>query len=101
MELFHVPCPGCGLSRACAAVIRGDWAQAMRLHAFAPLFLAVILLFCMAACLPRRSRLNLTARIERMERQTAFPTLLLIMLVLYWFVRLLYAPDAFRSLVAT
>ncbi|HSZ55190.1 MAG TPA: DUF2752 domain-containing protein [Tepidisphaeraceae bacterium] len=101
MELFHVPCPGCGLSRACAAVIRGDWHQAIRLHAFAPFLLAAIALFWVAACLPSQARLRLAAYVERMERQTGLPTLLLIMLVLYWIVRLLYAPDAFRSLVAT
>ncbi len=27
-----VPCPGCGLTRATWAVLRGDWAEAARLH---------------------------------------------------------------------
>jgi hypothetical protein len=34
-----IPCPGCGLTRAMAALARGDLLAALRLHPFAPLFL--------------------------------------------------------------
>ncbi len=33
-----IPCPGCGLTRAFAALARGEWAQAVRLHPLAYLF---------------------------------------------------------------
>jgi hypothetical protein len=30
--LFHVPCPGCGMTRAALAMLRGDFAHAYTLH---------------------------------------------------------------------
>jgi Protein of unknown function (DUF2752) len=30
--LFRIPCPGCGMGRAAHALLRGDVAQALRLH---------------------------------------------------------------------
>jgi hypothetical protein len=35
-----IPCPLCGLSRACFALARGDWREMFRLHPLAP-FLAL------------------------------------------------------------
>jgi hypothetical protein len=37
--LLHVPCPGCGLTRATLAIARGDLARAFALH---PLSLVVV-----------------------------------------------------------
>lgn len=34
---FGVPCPGCGLTRASLALLRGDFAAALRFHPLAPL----------------------------------------------------------------
>jgi uncharacterized protein DUF2752 len=36
-ELFGLPCPGCGLTRAASALLRGDFAGAIRLHPLTPL----------------------------------------------------------------
>ena len=33
----HIPCPGCGLTRATLALLRGDVATALSLHPLAPL----------------------------------------------------------------
>jgi hypothetical protein len=30
--LFHAPCPGCGMTRAALALLRGDFARAYALH---------------------------------------------------------------------
>jgi hypothetical protein len=35
-RLFHLPCPGCGMTRAFAALAKGDWASAVLLHPLAP-----------------------------------------------------------------
>jgi hypothetical protein len=36
-RLAGIPCPGCGLSRALLALVRGQWGDAGRLHPLAPL----------------------------------------------------------------
>lgn len=35
-RLFHLPCPGCGLTRAFAHLAKGEWAAAFVLHPLAP-----------------------------------------------------------------
>jgi hypothetical protein len=49
----HVPCPGCGMTRACVALARGELAQAWSLHPFAYLLVPLSLL---VACWPTRTR---------------------------------------------
>ena len=39
-RFFHLPCPGCGMTRAIAAIARGDWRAALALQPLAPLLLA-------------------------------------------------------------
>lgn len=96
-----LPCPGCGLSRACAAGLRGDWRKATRLHAYWPLFLLAIGLFAIAAVLPPVVVNRFARRLDRAERRTRFAVLLLVGLVLYWAARLGYAPAEFAHLIAT
>jgi len=43
-RLFHIPCPGCGLTRAFAHLAKGEWAAAVTLHPCAPLLAAEAIL---------------------------------------------------------
>jgi hypothetical protein len=43
--LTGIPCPTCFLTRATCASLRGDWHQALQLHAFGPLVAAALLLW--------------------------------------------------------
>jgi uncharacterized protein DUF2752 len=35
-RLFHLPCPGCGMTRAFAHLAKGEWGAALGLHPLAP-----------------------------------------------------------------
>jgi uncharacterized protein DUF2752 len=35
-RLFHLPCPGCGMTRAFAHLAKGEWSAAVRDHPLAP-----------------------------------------------------------------
>jgi Protein of unknown function (DUF2752) len=41
-ELFGLPCPGCGLTRAAWALLRGDFRGALSLHPLSPLLVPVV-----------------------------------------------------------
>jgi len=45
-ELLHLQCPGCGATRAFAALLRGHFVEAVRFNALATLLLPVIAAYC-------------------------------------------------------
>lgn len=82
-----VACPGCGLGRACAALLRGDWADAWRLHAFAPVAVGAVVLFAGAAgndAIRQRARDG----IARIEARVPVAAWVLGALIIYWLARL-------------
>jgi hypothetical protein len=85
-------CPGCGLTRGVLALLQGRPVLAMHYHAFSPLAVLVGLLFAVMAFTPDRQRLAAAAGIERFERRTGLSAVLLIVLHVYWIVRLIYSP---------
>ena len=44
-SLTNIPCPGCGMSRACLAILRGDFAAAIAFHAMVWSLPFLLLLF--------------------------------------------------------
>ena len=98
VHTFGLPCPGCGLTRATIALLRGDWRNALALHLYAPVLLLALFLFACAALLPARPRDALVSGVASIERRTGLTTFLLIGLIGYWLARLLFAPDAMLRL---
>src|SRR4051812_26762801 len=49
LQVFRIPCPGCGASRACAELLSGHASHAFHMHALAPLLLLAALLSIVAA----------------------------------------------------
>ncbi|HEX8722598.1 MAG TPA: DUF2752 domain-containing protein [Pyrinomonadaceae bacterium] len=94
--LTGLPCPGCGLTRAVVALARGEWRESLALHAFAPLLAAAVLAAAVAALLPQARREAFAAFLVRAERRVRLPYVLPAALLLYWSVRLLFLPGAFR-----
>src|SRR5438045_1569145 len=57
-ELLHLQCPGCGATRAIAAVVRGEFAEALHLNALVTLllpFAAAYGMLCYTRLLQRNS----------------------------------------------
>ena len=94
LHLTGLPCPGCGLSRACAALVRGEWKNARTYHAFSPFFLAAIAFAAVAAVWPAGVRRDaFLERVWSFERRWNATFLLLVLAIVYWVGRLVYAPD--------
>lgn len=99
--VLGIPDPGCGLSRATVALLRGNWTASLTFHAFAPFFVAALSLIAITTVLPSRLRDKVAAVVEGLERHTGLTAFLLIGLVIYWLGRLLIMGEAFINLVAS
>jgi hypothetical protein len=86
LELWHCPfhrltgldCPGCGMTRAGAAMLTGDFRQALAHHPLAPALALVAALMAAAAVMPAPWRERLAAAVGRVERQ--FPVVAVFLL---------------------
>jgi hypothetical protein len=97
LRVAGLPCPGCGISRASAGLISGDWAAWVEMHLLAPLFLMAIVLLLAGGLLPARARLRLMAAVEQVERKTGLTLALLVAVVAYWALRLAGDPAGFAG----
>ncbi|HXI24433.1 MAG TPA: DUF2752 domain-containing protein [Pyrinomonadaceae bacterium] len=100
--IFHtlgIPCPGCGMTRATLFLVRGEWKEALTLHAFAPVLLIAFAVIAFCAIAPRTHTERIAARIEVIESHTGITILLLSGLILYWLARMLILQTAFVRLI--
>lgn len=81
-----VACPGCGMTRACVALARGEWANAWSLHPFSFLLVALALAVAAAPDATRRG-------VQAMPRvlRTAAVTLAIVAVLVRWTVDLFSA----------
>jgi hypothetical protein len=98
-RLLNIPCPGCGLTRACMLLLRGDFYASLEFHAFAPIFIVLILLTIICAFLPGSITDPLIRKAEALERQTGVTIIILGGLILYWLARLVLFPTMFAQLI--
>jgi hypothetical protein len=80
-------CPGCGLTRATAALAAGHVRAAVEQHAFAPVALLGIAVVAAAAFAPAGLRDRLAGFVERVDRGAWLSAALLIALFGYWGLR--------------
>jgi hypothetical protein len=95
---FGLPCPGCGLTRATVALLHGDWAQAMKLHAFAPLAVVALGGVIAGTLLPAATCGRLAAALIRLDARFRLGWVLLGALLIYWLARFYLDGPAFRQL---
>lgn len=64
-RLLHIPCPGCGMTRAFAHLAKGEWSAALVLHPLAPVVaLEMVLGWILWGAAVFRRPLRLSVRIE-------------------------------------
>ena len=83
-------CPGCGLSTAVVYLLQGQWENALRSHAFAPLFFFGFVLAAVVSALPGDTHRQAVSGVAHFERRTGIVAFLLLGLVAYWTLRLLW-----------
>ncbi|HSS21343.1 MAG TPA: DUF2752 domain-containing protein [Pyrinomonadaceae bacterium] len=98
-RLTGVPCPGCGLTRACMLLVKGDVRDAIVLHAFAPIFVLLIAILILATVLPKSLTEPFILKAEILERQTGITIIILTGLILYWLARLVLLQATFTQLI--
>ena len=84
---FGIICPGCGLSTAMTLLVKGHWAEAVRMHVFAPLFLMVLVFMAGTIALPAVYLKRLSAGVAALERKTGITAIMMLGMVLYWLLR--------------
>lgn len=86
---LDVPCPGCGMTTAIKLLLEEDWLGAVRMHAFAPLVVMVLILMAVAGILPGNYQRKLSMGIASLERRTGTFTIGLMSMVAYWLLRII------------
>ena len=87
--VFGIPCPGCGLSTACSLLLHGNWQESLKVHAFAPFFLAGLVVVMIGCLLPEQSRQLFIRKLQAIESRTGLTAWFLMGLFFYWGVRLM------------
>ncbi len=87
-EGLGLPCPGCGLSRATASLLRGDWPGALAIHPFAPLVLVVLAMLLVAALAPRPVVLRLSNALRLVDARTRLTFIVVTAFLVHGVVRL-------------
>ena len=83
-----LPCPGCGMTRAIAALLHGKWKEALRFHPMSPAFLVLGIMLVVSAVLDKTRRVRLAERVTAFERRTGCPTIILVLTMIYGLLRM-------------
>lgn len=87
-EVFHRPCPGCGLTRAYLETLAGNWAGMLRAHPFSPYLLLLGTLCLPGVFLTEKCRQRWAQMLADLENKTGFHTAVLLLFAGYGFLRM-------------
>ncbi|BCU78196.1 DUF2752 domain-containing protein [Luteolibacter sp. LG18] len=72
-SLTGLPCPGCGMTRATLAMLRGDWTTMVKFHPLAPVFVLFWTAVGLGLACPPRWRNGYVCRLEKIEATIRWP----------------------------
>jgi Protein of unknown function (DUF2752) len=87
------------MTRATVFLFRGNWKEAMTMHAFAPVLLIALIFITLCTIAPRNYVERIVTKTEALENYTGITTILLGGLIVYWLARLLILQTAFVRLI--
>ena len=90
-NVTHLPCPGCGLSRALLTLLQGHWGTMWKLHPFAPAFALFGLELGSTLLLPDSRRRVWVQRLVQFEEHTHLHAIGLLLFAVFGLLRLLSA----------
>lgn len=88
-DVTGLPCPGCGMTRAAAAWLRGDIPAALRFHPLSPFLIFIGGFVAAGALLPAAKVEALAARVAVFEEKSRCSALFLAVLVIFSLMRIL------------
>jgi len=99
-DVFHLPCPGCGLSRATSLLLHGELRTALVVHPFSPLVFVILVVLSVGALAPAAVVEDLARRLRALEIRTGLTFILATAFVTYGLLRLAVAVTfGWRALV--
>ena len=70
LKVTGLPCPGCGMTRACLAMLQGNWAEVWHLNPFGPVFAVFWAVVAVGVALPQPWRDRFATWLGRFEQRT-------------------------------
>jgi hypothetical protein len=83
-----LPCPGCGMTRATTALLKGQWGLAMMYHPFSPGFMVMAAFVGWVGLTPKSWCEPVVRLVKSVERRTCLPSLFLVCVFIYGLIRM-------------
>jgi hypothetical protein len=83
-NLTHLPCPGCGMTRAIQSILTGDFYLALKYHLFSFIIIFIILIVLLSMISKKIYTL-----LERFIKKEKFIIVFLIFIIIYGIIRIL------------
>lgn len=86
--LTGLPCPGCGMTRATVALLKGNFRLALAYHPFSPGFMLMGGLMFYCAISPKKWRDPVIRGVSLVENHTRLPSIFLLAVLIYGLLRM-------------
>jgi hypothetical protein len=90
LSLTGLPCPGCGMTRSCFSLLRGDLAGSLSYHALGPLFMMVGLTGLAGSLLPVAARMRFVAFLHLWDHRLHFTHATFAIFIIYSLTRWIF-----------